>query len=245
IGAAAASGRPRDPVEARLFGKNGEIIWAHITASLVRFRGLPAMLIGIQDVTARRQEAEALREARDQATEASRSKSEFLANMSHELRTPLNAIIGFSEALERELFGPVGNPRYREYAEDIHDSGVHLLNLINDILDLSKIEAGHFKLHEDETELDRIIETATRIVRHRAAQANIALEVTLPEPPVTLVADERALKQVLINLVSNAVKFSPDGSLVRVNTHLGPDTLRISVSDQGAGIAAEDIPRAL
>lgn len=183
--------------------------------------------------------------ARARAEEANRAKSHFLANMSHELRTPLNAIIGFSEALERELFGPIGSPRYREYAEDIRDSGVHLLSLINDILDLSKIEAGHFKLHEDEAELDRIIETATRIVRHRAAQANIALEVTLPEPPVTLVADERALKQVLINLVSNAVKFSPDGSLVRVNTHLGPDTLRISVSDQGAGIAAEDIPRAL
>lgn len=245
IGAAAASGRPRDPVEARLFGRNGEIIWAHITASLVRFRGLPAMLIGIQDVTARRQEAEALREARDQATEASRSKSEFLANMSHELRTPLNAIIGFSEALERELFGPVGNPRYREYAEDIHDSGVHLLNLINDILDLSKIEAGHFKLHEDETELDSLVASACRIVRHRAQQAAISIECNLPRPMVLLVADERALKQILINLVSNAVKFSADRSIVRIEAVLRPEGLRLAVIDQGIGIAEEDIPKAL
>jgi PAS domain S-box-containing protein len=240
-----ASSRRGMPIEFRMKRRDGKRIDALVTAATGRFQGQRVLLIGIQDITEKRREAEALREARDQATAASRSKSEFLANMSHELRTPLNAIIGFSEALERELFGPIGSPRYREYAEDIRDSGVHLLSLINDILDLSKIEAGHFKLHEDEAELDRIIETATRIVRHRAAQANIALEVTLPEPPVTLVADERALKQVLINLVSNAVKFSPDGSLVRVNTHLGPDTLRISVSDQGAGIAAEDIPRAL
>ncbi|MBO6684245.1 MAG: HAMP domain-containing histidine kinase, partial [Parvibaculum sp.] len=144
-----------------------------------------------------------------------------------------------------ELFGPVGNPRYREYAEDIHDSGVHLLSLINDILDLSKIEAGHFKLHEDETELDHIVEAATRIVRHRAQQANIEIECNLPSPAIVLVADERALKQVLINLVSNAVKFSPDRSLVRIDAQLTSEHLRISVADQGAGIAAEDIPRAL
>ena len=240
-----ASSRRGTPVEFRMKRRDGQRIDALVTAATGHFHGRRVLLIGIQDITEKRREAETLREARDQATAASRSKSEFLANMSHELRTPLNAIIGFSEALERELFGPIGSPRYREYAEDIHDSGVHLLSLINDILDLSKIEAGHFKLHEDETELDRIIEAATRIVRHRASQANIVLEVSLPEPPVTLVADERALKQVLINLVSNAVKFSPDGALVRVDTHLGPDALRISVTDRGTGIPPEDIPRAL
>ncbi len=237
--------RPLGPFEVRLKGPEGEVIWAHISAALIRFHGLPAFLIGLQDVTARRKEAEALRDARDEATAASRSKSEFLANMSHELRTPLNAIIGFSEALERELFGPVGNPRYREYAEDIHDSGVHLLNLINDILDLSKIEAGHFKLHEEETDLDTVVASACRIVRHRAQQARISIETKLPTPPVALMADERALKQVLINLVSNAVKFSNDGSVVRVEASVQPGGLRIAVIDSGIGIAEEDIPKAL
>jgi PAS domain S-box-containing protein len=242
---AAVGQRPRRPIEARLTTANGEIIWAHISAALVRFHGLPAMLVALQDVTARRREAEALREARDQATDSSRSKSEFLANMSHELRTPLNAIIGFSEALERELFGPVGNPRYREYAVDIHDSGVHLLNLINDILDLSKIEAGHFKLHEDETDLDGVVASACRIVRHRAQQAAISIETNLPKPAVSLMADERALKQILINLVSNAVKFSNDNSTVTVDCSVSAHGLRIAVIDRGIGIAESDIPKAL
>lgn len=240
-----ASSRMGEPVEFRMKRKDGIGIHVLVSAAGVHFQGRRALLIGLQDITAKRKEAEALRDARDQATAASRSKSEFLANMSHELRTPLNAIIGFSEALERELFGPIGSPRYREYAEDIHDSGVHLLSLINDILDLSKIEAGHFKLHEDDTDLNHIIGAATRIVRHRAQQANIAIELSLPEPPIALVADERALKQVLINLVSNAVKFSPDGSLVRIEAHVRPDCLRISVIDEGVGMAPEDIPRAM
>jgi PAS domain S-box-containing protein len=239
------SGRAGVPVEFRLKRRDGTLIWALVSAATVQFHGRPALLIGIQDVTARHKEAETLREARDQATAASRSKSEFLANMSHELRTPLNAIIGFSEALERELFGPVGNPRYREYAEDIHNSGVHLLSLINDILDLSKIEAGQFVLHEDETELDHMVEAATRIVRHRAQQANIAIECNLPKPSIFLVADERALKQVLINLVSNAVKFSPDGSAVKIEAQVCAESLRIAVIDKGIGIAEQDIPRAL
>lgn len=237
--------RPRAPIEARLKTASGTVIWAHISAALVRFHGLPAMLVALQDVTERRRESEALREARDQATDSSRSKSEFLANMSHELRTPLNAIIGFSEALERELFGPVGNPRYREYATDIHDSGVHLLNLINDILDLSKIEAGHFTLHEDETDLDGIVASACRIVRHRAQQASISIETHLPKPAISLVADERALKQILINLVSNAVKFSNDCGTVSVDCKVGPQGLSIAVIDQGIGIAEDDIPKAL
>ena len=237
--------REKRPIEAQMTNAKGEVIWARISAALVRFHGLPALLVAIQDVTARRHEAEALREARDQATDSSRSKSEFLANMSHELRTPLNAIIGFSEALERELFGPVGNPRYKEYAVDIHDSGVHLLNLINDILDLSKIEAGHFKLHEDETDLDGIVSSACRIVRHRAQQASICIETSLPKPGLSLVADERALKQILINLVSNAVKFSDDCGVVQVNAQVTGNGLRLSVCDQGVGIAESDIPKAL
>jgi PAS domain S-box-containing protein len=239
------TGRAGSPFELSMKRMDGTIIHVLVSAATLHFQGRRAMLIGIQDVTARRKEAEALRDARDQATAASRSKSEFLANMSHELRTPLNAIIGFSEALERELFGPVGNPRYREYAEDIHNSGVHLLSLINDIRDLSKIEAGHFKLHEDETELDHVVEAATRIVRHRAQQASIEIECRMPEPPIVVVVDERALKQILINLVSNAVKFSPDGSAISISGQITAGHLRISVTDQGSGIAEDDIPRAL
>lgn len=237
--------RPHDPIEVRLRTGNDEIIWAHISTALVRFHGLPALLVALQDVTARRQEAEALREARDQATESSRSKSQFLANMSHELRTPLNAIIGFSEALERELFGPMGNPRYLEYATDIHDSGVHLLHLINDILDLSKVEAGHFQLHEDEMDLTGVVASACRIVRHRAQQASINIEINLPTPAIRLYADERALKQILINLVSNAVKFSNDRGTVCIEAMVTSSGLRIAVVDSGIGIAEHDIPKAL
>lgn len=245
IGRLIAGGRAARPIECPLQRVDGTAIWALVSGASIQFHGRPALLIGIQDVTARHEEAEALREAYDQATAASRSKSEFLANMSHELRTPLNAIIGFSEALERELFGPVGNPRYREYAEDIHDSGVHLLSLINDILDLSKIESGHFKLHEDEIELDHVVASATRIVRHRAQQASVEIECDLPAPPVILMVDERALKQILINLVLNAVKFSPGGSKVRVGAAVTADGMRIAVEDNGIGIAPDDIPRAL
>ena len=242
---AALGMRRRAPIEAQLFNATGDLIWAHISIAFVRFHGVPALLVALQDVTKRREEAEILRQARDQATDASRSKSEFLANMSHELRTPLNAIIGFSEALERELFGPIGNPRYQEYAGDIHSSGVHLLNLINDILDLSKIEAGHFKLHEDEADLDDIVASACRIVRHRAQQASINIVINLPKPTITLLVDERALKQILINLISNAVKFSKAHGTVIVEASLTDEGIRLAVIDDGIGIAHEDIPRAL
>lgn len=233
------------PTEVCLVGKQGRTIWANISVARVTFGDRPSLLVGVQDVTQRRHEADALREARDEATAASRSKSEFLANMSHELRTPLNAIIGFSETIEREMFGPVGNARYREYAEDIHTSGVHLLNLINDILDLSKIEAGHFALHTEETELMSIVDAAIRMVHHRATQSRIEVVSEVSDPSLTLVVDERAMKQVLINLLSNAVKFSPDKSRVIFRARCQDGGLRLSVIDQGIGISEEDIPRAM
>lgn len=233
------------PTEVCLIGKNGNTIWANISVARVTFGGRPSLLVGLQDVTQRHHEADALREARDEATAASRSKSEFLANMSHELRTPLNAIIGFSETIEREMFGPVGNARYREYAEDIHTSGVHLLNLINDILDLSKIEAGHFTLHTEEAELVGIVDAAIRIVHHRATQSKIEVVSELSDDTLTVVVDERAIKQVLINLLSNAVKFSPDKSRVTFRAQCNDKGIRLSVIDQGIGISEEDIPRAL
>ena len=234
-----------EAAEIEISRMDGTRIWVALSVATVGFKGRRAILVGIQDVTEKRMQLETLRQARDMADEASRSKSEFLANMSHELRTPLNAIIGFSEALQNELFGPVGSPRYREYAEDIHESGVHLLNLINDILDLSKIEAGHFKLHEDEADLNPIVASALRLVHHRADKAGVTLKSSLPEPPVVVTVDERAMKQVLINLLTNAVKFSRAGSEVTISASVGSQSLRISVSDQGIGMAEEDIPKAL
>lgn len=235
----------RKPVEVSIGTRDGRKLWVNFTSSAMRYRGGPAILIALHDVTHGRMEKENLRQARDFADAANRSKTEFLANMSHELRTPLNAIIGFSEALTREIYGPLGTPKYAEYAEDIHHSGVHLLNIINDILDLSKIEAGKFDLGDDEVELAFLIGSVMRIVAPRAQQAGVKLEMVLENEQFVLRCDERALKQILINLLSNAVKFSREKTIVRVTAEVHAHMLRITVIDQGIGMAAEDIPHAL
>ncbi len=181
-----------------------------------------------------------------EARGANRSKTEFLANVSHELRTPLNAIIGFSEIIHDEIYGPITPHQYREYAGDIRDSGRHLLDLINDILDVSKIEAGKLELHESVVEVGAIVETTIRIVKPRADAGNLELTVNVPDVPPALYADERALKQILLNLLSNAVKFTPEGGRVTVAVRGGDrGEISISVSDTGIGIAAEEIPRVL
>jgi signal transduction histidine kinase len=184
-------------------------------------------------------------EAKNSAESASRAKSEFLANMSHELRTPLNAIIGFSEILQQEGLGPLGHASYRDYVRDVHESGVHLLKIINDILDLSKIEVGRLTLDEVPIDVRDTVESCLRIVRERAANAGLDLTVDFfPDLP-TLNADERMIKQVLLNLLSNAIKFTPKGA-VRVTAGVAPDDgVYISVVDTGIGIAAEDIEKAL
>jgi signal transduction histidine kinase len=187
-----------------------------------------------------------LRIAKEQAELASRAKSEFLANMSHELRTPLNAIIGFSEVIHDGIFGPVGNPKYMEYIADIHTSGEHLRELINDILDLSKIEAGKLELHEEVVDVTEVIDSCVSLVSERARDAALVLERRVPERPCGLWADKRNLKQVLLNLLSNAVKFTPFGGRVLVAAGIGPDRyFEIAVSDSGIGIAADDIPKVL
>jgi signal transduction histidine kinase len=187
-----------------------------------------------------------LRAAWQEAEAASRSKTEFLANMSHELRTPLNAIIGFSEVIKNELVGPLGSERYRHYAQDIHDSGHHLLEVINDILDISKVEAGEFELHEEEIDVRNLIKQSVRLVRERAEAAKIELAVDIDKDLPYLMIDQRLIKQSLINLLSNAVKFSPDGGRVTVRAMAElDDSILISVADTGIGIAEEDLPMIL
>jgi two-component system cell cycle sensor histidine kinase PleC len=177
---------------------------------------------------------------------ANKAKSEFLANMSHELRTPLNAINGFSEIMMNEMFGPLGDQRYKGYSLDIHNSGQHLLALINDILDMSKIEAGKMNLKFEPLNLEDVTEDAVRLVRNRAEAAGLKLEIDFPTLP-DVEADYRAVKQVLLNLLSNAIKFTPRAGRVTVRAEVRRDPLgervRVSVTDTGIGIAAEDLAR--
>ena len=172
---------------------------------------------------------------KERAEAANRAKSEFLANMSHELRTPLNAILGFSEILQDQMFGPLGSARYNEYAKDIHDSGKHLLNVINDILDMSKIEAGHMKLSCEQINLAPLIEECLRFTRIPAAQKNILVEQTIPSD-IKLNADRRAMKQIVLNLLSNAVKFTNDGGRIAVRTRRTEDAVMLVIADTGIGI---------
>lgn len=169
-------------------------------------------------------------------------KREFLANMSHELRTPMNAILGFSEVIKDELMGPNGRPDYRSYAADIHSSGSHLLTLINTILDLSKIEAGRFELDEGDVDLREIIEQASRILRLKAGQKGVTLINDVPQDVVCR-ADTAAMRQVALNVMSNAVKFTPAGGTVRACLDVTTDTLNIVVTDTGCGIRSEDMQK--
>src|SRR5690349_2932298 len=157
-----------------------------------------------------KQAGEELDTARTDAKAANSDKSQLLANVSHELRTPLNAILGFSEILAGELLGPLGG-RYRDYAKDIHDSGLHLLSIIDDLLDLSKIEAGRLNLSEDVVDVVELFDTVSRFVRERASSAGLTLSTDLPAGMPAVKADRRALRQVLLNLLSNSVKFTPAG----------------------------------
>jgi signal transduction histidine kinase len=171
---------------------------------------------------------------------ASRHKSEFLANMSHELRTPLNAIIGFSEVLVQGLFGDV-NEKQREYLQDVIGSGQHLLSLINDILDLSKIEAGRMELDLEEFDVAQAIDNAVVLVRERATRKGLGLGTVLDAGLGSVRGDQRKIKQVLLNLLSNAVKFTPEGGRVEVRAQRLDGHVEVSVTDSGIGIAAEDL----
>lgn len=180
-----------------------------------------------------------LAEAKQAAEHANAAKSRFLANMSHELRTPLNAIIGFSELMMSEAFGPHASDRYREYADDINASGRLLLDIINDILDMSKIEAGQFQVHMEQVDLPPILRNAARLLRERASRKGIEVLIEAPADLAPVRADARAVRQILINLLSNAVKFSNPRSQIVIRAVASADEATISVADTGIGIPAE------
>jgi PAS domain S-box-containing protein len=234
-------------VEYRVLHRDGSVRWVYEkTRPIFDEEGHPKYLDGVIFDISERKAAEAeLARTKIAAECASRAKSEFLAMMSHELRTPLNAIIGFSQMLVQEVWGPVGNERYSQYARDINQSGGHLLELINDILDISRAEAGRLELWESDIDVGVAIENSLAMIRPRAAQAGVELvsDVATDLPPLR--ADERRFRQIMLNLLSNAVKFTPKGGRVVVFGDASASGLRIVVEDTGIGIAAADMPKAL
>jgi two-component system cell cycle sensor histidine kinase PleC len=186
--------------------------------------------------------AEKYSKEKTRAEEANQTKSKFLANMSHELRTPLNAIIGFSEIMESGMFGTLGSEKYQEYCHDIMTSGHYLLEVINDILDMSKIEAGRMKLDMEPLDLSKTLAESLRVVSGRADNKNLVLDTDI-EGTIPVVADRRAIKQIIVNLLSNAVKFTPDGGKVVVRTRLLGDSILLMIADTGIGIAPQSLTR--
>jgi signal transduction histidine kinase len=198
------------------------------------------------DITEQEKAEAELRHAKEQAELANRAKSEFLTTMSHELRTPLNAVLGFAEIMEHQIHGPLGHPKYGEYIGDIHESGTHLLELINDILDVSRIETGQIELNADWLDVGVVVESSVRLVREKANQASLELLNMVNDDTLRLFADERRAKQILLNLLSNAVKFTPKGGRVSVDAGIDEGgNCFLSVSDTGVGIAPEDMDKVL
>ena len=228
--------------------KTRERIWISENARLVRdAKGQPLFYEGtIRDISALRRIDQELIKARQEAEAGNVAKSRLLANASHELRTPLNAILGFSEVIHREMLGPLGKERYRQYAKDINDSGLHLLGIVNDLLDLSKIEAGRQELKEEIVDVSDLFQTASRFLAEWAETAGLTVTISVPQEMPPLRGDRRALIQVLLNLLSNAVKFTPPGGTVALEASADEDgSVVFRVIDTGIGIAPEDIPKAL
>ena len=214
----------------------------------IRRRAMPdgAVVTVYSDITERKASEEKMAQAWQAAELANRSKSDFLANMSHELRTPLNAIIGFSEVICSEFLGPMRDKKYLGYIEDIHSSGLHLLSIINDVLDMSKIEAGKLELASEIVTVQRIVAESLRMVSDRAHRRNIELVSEVTGTDTGIWGDERAIKQIILNLLSNAVKFSHDGGRVDIRTTLDPEGgLVLEVEDRGIGMSAAELERAL
>jgi signal transduction histidine kinase len=214
----------------------------------IRRRAMPngAVVSVYSDITDIKASERKLIEARSQAELANRAKGDFLANMSHELRTPLNAIIGFSEVISNELFGPIDNEKYLEYITDIHASSLHLLSIINDVLDMSKIEAGKVELAQEVVPIQSLIGEVVRMVHERAQSRDIKLVAQMSKEDVDIWADERSMKQIFLNLLSNAIKFSLEGGTVEVRvTADRSDEAVFEIEDHGIGMNEEEQERAL
>ena len=219
--------------------KNGETFWADVTIAPIRSQEgvVTHYSASHENITLRKDAERQMVEAKKQAEIASRAKSDLMANMSHELRTPLNAIIGFSSTMREEVFGPVGHEKYREYLDDIQYSGQHLLELINDILDVSAIEAGALNLYENQIDVSNLLISSVRLIQPRADAGDVRVAIVKGEGTPHLFVDERRIKQVMLNLLSNAVKFTPEGGEVSIRSHLNDDgSFSIVVKDSGIGM---------
>ena len=236
------------PQEFRIVRPDGEIRHVHEECVVERSSGgIPlAVFCTVQDVTDRKRIEVELIVAKEQAERANQAKSSFLANMSHELRTPLNAVIGFSDMMVQEAFGPLDNATYLDYANDILFAGRHLLDIVNDVLDMARIEAGEIVFEECYVPLGNLLSDVERLIRERASRARLRLTATPAPADLTVRCDRRLLRQALLNLVGNAVKFTEAGGDVVLCAHVLSDgQLCLAVTDTGVGIAVSDLPRAL
>ncbi len=228
---------------------NGRHIWLEMrcrpvnTAAFGRDKLRAGVVAVTRDITERKAQEEEIMRARDEAESANLAKTQFLANMSHELRTPLNAVIGFAEIIHGEMFGALGDARYRDYAGHIHDSGQHLLQVVNDILDMSKIEAGKYKIVKEPFAVKPLIDLCCEVTRQEAEKKQITLIVDASPALPELAADKRAVKQMLLNLISNAIKFTDTGGWVRISARIEGDVVVIAVADNGIGIGEADLTK--
>jgi nitrogen-specific signal transduction histidine kinase len=206
----------------------------------------PLSVFYVLDITENYAYRAQLEESNRQLMDANQAKQEFLAHMSHELRTPLNAIIGFSEVMEKEIYGSLGNARYKDYASDILESGTYLLSLINDLLDLSRIEAEKFEIFEEELEVSLLVESCLRMISAEADKYGVFVESTMTKELPALMADDRLIRQALLNVLSNAVKFTPSGGRVTItNVVDARRCISIEVKDTGVGIDEQDLAKVM